>query len=449
MKSKGEGKWLRKFLSFTKSFIVLSVILGSEALTNLSCTKSGEFTVGKDFIDAETNVAIVDTFKTDVSTIFLDSVRSSQTGLGYVGFYRDTVLGSINCESYFDLKYSEFTAPGDRASFDSASFIFTYSKASYGDTTSAISIEIHQLSSMIAVYTDGYLYNTSQISYSPVAVGRKTFYPNPNSADTLLKIPVNGFGEELFTLIKNGDERLSSAELFNDYIKGFVLIPDSTQGNSVIGLKADNNHVLLKIYYHFEDVGPVEKEISINMGDAAHQFNRVRSDFSGTPLDGIKTSHRVSSVNTYNRAYMQGLVGLVPKIQFPTLQNLFLSSQWKILRSELIAAPVANSFDVFKLPTKMYIYDTNKSNVILNILTDSKNVPLVATFNYDNLYNEDTRYTYDISNFINAEISDMFFDYNHALAIGLSESGLKSSLDRLIVECKNPPVKLRVFYLSY
>jgi hypothetical protein len=449
MKSKGEGNLMREILSFSKGFMFLSVVLVFEALSNVSCTKTSEFTIGKDFLEAETNVTVVDTFKTSVSTIFLDSLISSGSKLAYTGYYRDSVFGSLNCESYFDMKYTEFEAPGDRASFDSAAFIFTYSKTSYGDTTSAITIGIHELTENITTFADGYIYNNSHFSYAPYSIAERTFYPYPHSADTILKIPANAYGDDLFTLIKNGDSRISSADQFNDFIKGFVMIPDTTLGNSVIGFKADEAHVLFRIYYHFEDVGPVEKEITINMGDVSHQFNRVRTDFSGTLLEGIKSSHIIPSGITNNRAYMQGLTGLMPKIQFPTVQNLFLASQWKVLRAELIVSPVAGSYGLFPLPTKLYIYDTDKSNIIKNILTDSKGNTLTADFNYDRLYNEDTRYTYLITNFINAELSDNYFDPNHALSVGLNESGLKSTLDRLVIECNKPAITLKLYYLTY
>jgi hypothetical protein len=185
------------------------------------------------------------------------------------------------------------------------------------------------------------------------------------------------------------------------------------------------------------------------MGETTNQFNRVRTDFSGTPLADIKTSHIIPSSKTYNRAFMQGLTGLMPKIQFPTVQDLYLTSQWKILQADLVVTPASGSYDLYPLPQKLYIYDTDRSNIIKNILTDTKGNTLTATFNYDKAYNEDTYYTYTITNYINTELSDNYFDTNHALSVGLNESGLKSTLDRLVIECYKPSVKLRLYYLSY
>lgn len=440
---------MRVILSFSNGSIFLSFVLILTAILVTRCTKPGEFTIGNDFVDPQTKLSVVDTFKVNVSTIIIDSLITSSTKLAYVGNYRDTVFGSVRCESYFDVAYAELAAPGDKAVFDSAAFLLTYSKYSYGDTTSSMTLTVHELTENVTPKVDGNLYNNSSFSYAQAAVGSLTFHPSPNSVDTLLRVPANNFGDRLFELIKTGDVRISDEDQFTDYIKGFVLVADSTDSNVVLGFKADAGHIMLKIYYHFDDAGPAQKDVTINMGIAGHQFNNVRSDFSGTPLSNIREKRILSSDQTGNRAFMQGLTGLLPKFQFPTFQNLFLEQRWKILRAQLIIEPVANSYGLFPLPKNMYIYDTNKSNILQNILTDSQGNYLKAVFFNDEYYNEDTRYVYEITNFINSEISDLYFDPNHALAAGLNESGIKSSLDRLVVECKKPAVQLKVYYLSY
>jgi len=74
---------------------------------------------------------------------------------------------------------------------------------------------------------------------------------------------------------------------------------------------------------------------------------------------------------------------------------------------------------------------------------------LTATFEFDEFYGENTRYTYDITTFINKELSDAYFDYDHGLLIGLEQEKFRSSLDRLLIEGRNPSVKLRLYFLTY
>lgn len=415
-----------------------------------SCTKSNGFTIGEDFVESQTSLKIIDTFKVDLSTILLDSLPTSGTGVALVGGYKDNEFGAINCASYFDVSFPTFSEIEDGAIFDSASFILGYSGYSFGDTTSLMSISIHQLTERITLNDNGYLYNNSTVEFSPEALGTKLFYPEPNSSDTLVYIPVNEFGEELFRLIETNDNVTTTYDLFLDYMKGFVIISYAGVNNGIIGFHADASHVILRIYYHLEKEIPEDKEISITMGDAGNQFNSIQHDFTGTYLNKLNgDNNEFLSTETGNKAFMQALTGLMPKIRFPTLQDIFLENRWKILKAELIIEPVKNSYDFFALPEEIYLYETDKHNNINGTLYDNSGNALVASFILDDLYKEDTRYTFDITSFIINELSDKYVDYEHGLLFGLLESKYKSTLERLVIEGKNPSVKLKLYYLSY
>jgi hypothetical protein len=278
-----------------------------------------------------------------------------------------------------------------------------------------------------------------------------SFYPEPSSkSDTSISIPVYTLGEELFTLIKNKDERVSSAEWFNDYLKGFIITPGSAENKAVIAFDAASGKISLRIYYHFNKEEPEKHEILIKMGAANHQFNHVSHDLSSTPLQSIKMDgNEISSTETDFKGYLQGMTGLLPKIRFPSLQDILLENRWKILKAELVVEPVKNSYDVFKLPEKLYIYDTDRENRINSVLVDDESNALVARFELDEIFGEETRYTYDITRFINNELSDAYFDYDHGLLLGLEQEEFRSSLDRIVIEGKDPPLKLLLYYLTF
>ncbi|MGB8490181.1 MAG: DUF4270 family protein [Bacteroidales bacterium] len=430
------------------------MVLGAFSLGVLlfsSCTKTNEFTIGKDFIDSQTNLQIIDTFRIDLSTILLDSLASSSTKVGLTGYYKDDVLGSVRCESYFDLAYQSFADIEDGAVFDSAAFVLAYSNYYYGDTTSMMTISIHQLDEKIVPFDNGYLYNNSSFSFNSVPVGSKSFYPTPDSpADSVVLIPVDALGEQLFTYIRTKDINVSSSEWFSDYLKGFVLVPDSVNGKAVIGIKANKNSLALKIYYHLNKEEPENKEIVIAMSEGSHQFNNVRSDFGGSPLSQIKNDgNEISSAASGNEAFLLGSVGLMPKILFPTLQNILLDRRWKVLKAYLVVEPEKTSYNGFQLPADLNLYDTDKENRLISVLKDNEGNTLRATFDYDAMFREDTRYTFDITSFINNELADSYVDYYHGLLIGVDQEKFRSSLDRLVVEGKKPPVKLRLYYLTY
>lgn len=415
-----------------------------------SCTKTSEFTTGIQFVNSQTGLKILDTFNVDLSTIMLDSLRTSKTGMVFVGSYKDEDLGVITSSSFFELGFPTLDDLDDNAVFDSAAFVFSYSGESYGDTTSLMTINIHQITKRITLDESGYLYNNSVVPYESKIIGTKTFFPEPNSPDTLLTIAADDFGHTIFNLVQNGDEVISTSELFLDYLKGFVLTAESGRCNAIIGLTGNENHISFNIYYHVDGTVSESGSITIPFGASDIQFNKVEVDFDNPVLKKIKESKYIARASEIgNRAYLHGLIGLLPEIQFPYLQDLLLENRWKILKAELICEPVKGTYDNFKLPGTLYLYDVYGKNAIKSQLTNSSGDALTSTLNLDELYNVDTRYTFDITSFINTEFSDSYFDYKHGLLIGLKGTDLISTFGRMIIEGKNPVVKLRLYYLTY
>jgi hypothetical protein len=451
MKGIGEGKRGKRIFSFTWISLIIPITFIAGTLFIASCTKTYEFNIGEDFLEAQTRLQVIDTFRANLSTVLLDSLTTSSAETVFVGNYQDTIFGSIRCESYFDLAYESFPIIEEKAIFDSSAFILSYKGSSYGDTASLMSVSIHELTENIEPFDNGYLYNNTSFDYNPEPAGILNFYPEPNSlSDTAISISVNALGEELFTLIRNKDERVSSEVWFKDYLKGFILTPGISDNKAIIGFEAGQGVIVLKIYYHLDKEEPEKKELSVKAGKASNQFNNVSYNFTNTFLSEIQMQgYEMPSSMTGYKGYMQGLIGLLPKIRFPSLKDILLAEKWKILKAELIIDPVKWSYDVFKLPEKLYIYDTDKENRINSVLRDDDNNALTAFFMFDEIYGEETRYTFDITTFINNELADAYFDYEHGLLLGLEQKEYTSSLDRLFIEGKNPPVKLRLYYLSY
>lgn len=452
MKGTGEGKLMRQIYSSPKISAIMSVVLLSGTLIISSCTKIGEFNIGANFFDSKTNLAAVDTFTAKVSTATLDTVlmASLSSKVALVGTYNDKYLGYVNSEAYFDLAYESFTKPDSHSVFDSAAFDLVYSKYYYGDTTALMTINIHQLKEQIAPVTGGSLYNITHFDYSPESLGTLKFYPNPTSSDSTMRLHVDAFGEDLFNKLINNEDEIRSEEWFADYIKGFVLVSDSSQSNVVLGFKADDSHLILKIYYH-TDTGEAEKqELDIKMGSTEHQFNHVKNNLTGAPLEAIKANDGVlSSDKSDNKAFLQGLFGYVPKIQFPTLEDLLMSGQMKILKAELIIEPEIDSYEIVDLPSNIVLYT---SNLAYNNLTQVKNdngYQVTGTLTKDKVYRDLTNYTFDITHFINSQITNGYFDSRVGILLCLSSDKLRSTLDRLVLDCTNSHVKLRVYYLSY
>jgi hypothetical protein len=436
--------------NFSLFFFFVPVILVT-AFTE-SCTKITEFTIGDNFVESQTHIVTVDTFRIDMSTMLLDSLITSNQKIAYAGSYHDQDCGAVSSMSYFDLAYQTFDNLPTSAVFDSAAFVLTYSGFYAGDTTSLMTLGVHRVTEdMEHYYDDSYFYNTTKFNYSSDVLGTVRFYPAPNSTDTTISIPANYLGEELFNLILNNDEIVSSADWFNDYYKGFVLASEDPDNNIILGFHADEDHIFFKVYYHLDLESPVEKEISVRMGETNDQFNHIDFNFSGSAIDKIKAGgDLVSSSDAGNTAVLQGVVGLLPLVRFPTVQDFLLESRHKVLKAELVFEPAIASYDIYSLPDKLYLYETDKweNFAFKNLLKNVDGEAITSTLEADYMHGEIT-YTMDITDFIIEELSDGYFDYYHGLFIGLSQDKMTSDLSRLILETKDPAVKLRLYYITY
>lgn len=439
MKGTGEGKKGRQ--------ILLLVVLGF--LLVGSCTKTNEFTIGKDFMAPQTRLMVIDTFRVDLSTILIDSIITSSKRIAYVGNYEDTISGLITSRSFFDLDYELFGEIDEKAVYDSAAFVLQFTEKNIGDTLHPMSISVHRLTELIVPVNRTALFNTSSFDYEEEPMSTIEFYPGPQSSDTAVNLTVNSFGEELFDLIRKKDEKVSNEELFNDYIKGFVLTSGSVVNKAILGFKAGTDQLVLKLFYHVNREESEKKEIIIKMGDTGRQFNKIDFDLSDTPLRNIREEkNEIPATLTGNRAFMQGMTGLYVKCLFPTVQNLLADEGWKILKAELIVEPVKYSYEEFELPDSLYLYAGDKRNN-LSLLRDGIGQQLMGSFQFDDYLHEDNRYTFEITDFILNELSDSYFNPDQSLILGLAMTEQGARFERLIVEGRRPPVKLKLYYLSY
>jgi hypothetical protein len=442
---------MKKFRMGSKFFLNLCFILFLLSALCNSCSKVNEFSLGSDFVESQTKMILTDTFSVDLSTVMLDSLSTSATGIALVGDYKDDECGKISCSGYFEVGLPTYPEISLDAVFDSCTFFLSYSRYFFGDTTALMSLSLHQLTENITLNSNGYLNNISKFEYSKDAMSTRLFYPNPTSSDSIIRFPANEFGENLFTLFKNKDVNISNSDLFRDYIKGFVLTSGNNNNIAVLGFKTDSSHTFFTIYYHVTEETTVNHVIKVELSGETRQFNNIQHDFAKSSLAAIDSSanHRLLSSQSDNRSFMQAGVGLFPKIQFPTLQDIFLKSRWKILKAELVIVPVKGSYDHSSLPDDLYLYGTDKHNNNNGYLKDLSGKEVKGTFVLDKLFNENTSYTFDITNFITTELADYYSDYNHGILLGIVQNKLFSTIDRLEVEGKTPRVKLKLYYVTY
>ncbi|HNX78298.1 MAG TPA: DUF4270 family protein, partial [Prolixibacteraceae bacterium] len=201
----------------------------------------------------------------------------------------------------------------------------------------------------------------------------------------------------------------------------------------------------------------LEQEDFVNyfpVGSSSTFFNNFTADRTGTPIAAIaRQIDEVPSSQSNNKTYVQSGIGLVTRIDFPTMQQLNeMDRKFILLKAELVLSPLPGSYKQIQLPSELVLYHTDKSNRMVSEIVGDQNATLAADLVVDKIFNEATTYTFDITDFLSTEISDSFFDTSHGLLIGEPSASLGASLNRVVFSSnKNNawrPV-VRLYFMHY
>lgn len=423
--------------------VLLIIALGA-------CTDDQSFTVGEDLVNVNSSVAVIDTITIDTYTIKADSIITSGFFKALTGRYSDGAFGSINASAFFQIAVPTATALEDNSRFDSICVILKPNGYCYGDSTKPYSINIHKLTEDLSNTEISDRYNVSKVLYSSEILGSRSEVIKPHSGKNISIRLNDNFGQELFTMMQNDAEEFESQSNFSEYLKGFALTSNELHESPVFQFDLADSLVVMQLYYH---TGWEEKTINFNfINTESLQYNQIESDYQNSPLFALKTKEDVlPSTLTNNESYCQAGTGVMTRIEFPYLKNLFATNPtYKILKAELIIRPVKKTFHLIPLPDEIYLYQTNTLNDIGSLLTNSQNETVSPTIYIDNMYNE-TRYEFDITAYISYMVSHLKDD-PPSLILSSAVNNNGYSLDRLIIGNYYHPtnaMRLKITYWKY
>lgn len=420
----------------------------------LSCSNENNLlvSIGDNFINPQTTVALVDSFSVKMSTVLIDSIPTSATGVLMVGKYYDEQFGQVGSTGYFQLGFPGTQVPDEDEIFDSLVVVLPYNGVSYGDTLLPQTIYVNRVLQDIEPAEDEYyLYNTTSFKYSGFPLGALTFTPKPNFHDEIEIRLADELGKEFLDLMKDDGDEVNSDDDFIEYFKGLALV--SGEGNtSVLSFTADS---LLKmiLYTHLIAEEKIEKSYTFSHLSLTH-FNQITTDRSGTPIEYLETQRiEILSGDSGNKAFLQAGAGIVTRIDFPNIGRLLEIDYRNILyKAELVLKPYTNSYNQVDLPNELVLYETDKYNNLVTELVDDEGATVTAEFYYDEYYNKDTYYLFDVTSFISNELSDGYVNTDNGLIVIQPISQFQSSLNRVVFDARNNlsyrPV-LNLYFILY
>lgn len=407
------------------------------------------FEIGGKYVDENMQIIFTDSISVNTYTIKWDSIPTSGYRRFLVGKYPDDVFGNISSRSYTKVHLPEGTSsiPND-AVFDSLQMILLYNGYSIGDTTKTFIIKVHRLEDKLIPGESGDFFNTSSLDFDPVPYGQITFTPRPVGGDTVKIRLSDTFGSELFDAFKDESDIVAEQSSFENYLKGFVINYDDSN-ESVIGFHAYGDTIpLLRMFYHYVDLEIIHKRIDFIIGtryenDINLQFNQITSTDVSFELPSGQQD-KVSALENDSTTFIQGGTGIFTRIEIPYLKNILeINSNIEVLHAELVLEPLSNSYTRNTIPLELSAYETNNANEFITPVSN------IADLTIDDLFYEDTRYRFDITDFINAKLIEQT-DKVPSLLITLS--GVCDTIDRLIIGSRwheRNDVRLELYYMRY
>ncbi|MBN2775800.1 MAG: hypothetical protein JXR31_16210, partial [Prolixibacteraceae bacterium] len=141
------------------------------------------------------------------------------------------------------------------------------------------------------------------------------------------------------------------------------------------------------------------------------------------------------------------------RFDFPGLASLLeFDDDFIFYKAEIEFHPVFASNSQVDYPEEIIFYTTNKLNGLVSEITASDGSTTEADFYYDELYDENTYYSFDVTEFITDELNDAYYDPDCGLILFMPEEIYQGSLERLVISGSSNSTlrpRLKVYFLFY
>ena len=418
--------------------------------------------------DTDAVITYVDTSRVNVSTVYLDSVFTSGTGVLLVGQVNDNLVGTTQANAVFEIglnSSASWTLSAD-AVFDSINLVLPLSGYTYGDTTQNLSLQVSRINQTLTTRTlspyigteepfsyfygtQGF-YNRSQVATSSSALGTLNIKLRPSVNDSILVPLSKSLGQEWLDLKKADDARLTTAANFLEYFKGLKI--SAVSGGSIVGFDAAN--VKVRIYYRAPNGETTQNytyDFPLTSGDT--QYNQIANSANGTLLQQLTPgSSPLASTANNQMGVIQAGTGLVVKLDFPYLDGLkTLLTPNLINKAYLEVTPVSNTnIYPFTPPATLALFQIDPANVPTAPMYQnySTTAEQVAAYTADEENASSAKYSFDVTEYLISQFSRTQAG-EVALLLSVPRSTMMASVNRLIIGGPGHTqsrVKLKIYY---
>ncbi|NMD02873.1 MAG: DUF4270 domain-containing protein, partial [Bacteroidales bacterium] len=189
-----------------------------------SCT-SEDFVIGRKFLDSSVRTIMIDTCSVKLSTVSIDSVKTSNKNSVLAGRFIDPIAGTTVCTAFIPFGVPvQPQLPEHKLIFDSLQLVMCLGDKWIGDTTRFNSFRIHKLTEPVEPREGGAFYSTNSIPFETEPLTEFSFKKESLRGDSVsVRLP-DDLGSDLFEKVRVFDESvMGSQERFSNYLPGFAL----------------------------------------------------------------------------------------------------------------------------------------------------------------------------------------------------------------------------------
>lgn len=412
-----------------------------------SCQKTGFSYNNVVDNNQNTDYILSDTLTVNVKTVQQDSVPTSGTEVLLAGKRTDPLFGTAAIQSYFQIAQpATVDIPVNGSAYDSMVLIMRPNGYMAGDSTIPQEFQVYRVTSTIQTAKNFYyLYNSSSFSTESTPIGSFSGVIRPLTDKTVTVHMSDQLGSLLFNMLRDKSPDITANNTFLEFFKG-LNVRGGPNSKGVTGFSATDSSLVMRLYYHVNEIITTVKYVDFKMQASNLQFNQVVADHTGTPLAPLTGNvTELPSASTGNRVFTQPVTGSATRIDIPYIKNLVYMGQFfKVMKVYMTLKPVLGTYTDNRLPPRMALCEVNKLNEVTDTLT-------YGQLTVDKLYDKNTNYTFDITNYVIKEQTASTTD-TRGLLLTPSATDSRTTLDRLVVgdqQNADNKLKIQLYYLLY
>lgn len=420
-----------------------------------SCQKTSVY-FKDNTITEDPNVTIWDNYTTSLSTYKLDSFQTNADSVWIIGYQTDPELGSISARSFAEISRPEnHPFINDRIRFDSAAVMLIPNGVYYGDTSLPFQAQVYALTETIGNDTSGTAtyYNTQSTPFQQEAIGSTSQLIHPLGKDTVF-IPLKEvFARNLYQQMRNSESAMTDQNSFRSYLKGICIAAAPEYNNTIYQFANTETTPIIRFFYTEKGLYEISGHYDLQY-IPAKQYNQIRYNLEGSPMAVFsQPSYTLAeSGQTGNKALLSNLNPTRIKIEFPDLLNITETYSYvKVINASLeIRVDQTLNRTPYTIPGEMLLYISNQNNQLSSyIVSPSTSSPETGNLVSDPLQAEGTRYSFNITTYVNTLISEGRFSTKSLFLCPYNDS-YNGSVTRLIVNAAatDPDIRLKLYVLG-